>query len=326
MSHLTPEERYEISTLKKHGFKDTDIAKSINRNKSTISRELKRNADGRSKEYRADLAQKKTDLRHREKNKHRAFTSQIENTVTYWLKQDYSPEQIKGYADRTNEPCVSHERIYQFVWKDKKSEGTLHKHLRTRGKRYQKRGNKTTGRGLIPNRIPIEQRPQIVEEKSRIGDMEMDLIIGKGHKGALLTINDRVTGVLNMAYLPSKEAKDIEKTAIKILEDAIPFMHTITTDNGKEFANHEQIAEQLSIDFYFATPYHSWQRGANENLNGLVRQYFPKGTNFDSIDEEAVKKAVNMLNNRPRKRYNFRSPNEVFAAALENNGKVAFIS
>ena len=326
MSHLTPGERYEISTLKKHGFHDSAIAKSIGRDKSTISRELKRNADGRSKKYRADLAQKKADQRHKEKKKQKAFTPEIEDTVTYWLQRDYSPEQIKGYADRHKQPCVSKERIYQFVWQDKANGGVLYKHLRTRGKRYQNRGNKKAGRGLIPNRIPIEQRPEIVEKKTRIGDMEMDLIIGKGHKGALLTINDRATGILNMAHIQSKEAQDIERTAIKLLEDSAPFMHTITTDNGKEFANHEQIAEQLGIDFYFATPYHSWERGANENLNGLVRQYFPKGTNFDTIDDQAVEEAVIKLNNRPRKRYNYRSPNEVFAAALNNNGKVAFMT
>lgn len=326
MSHLTLSERYEISAFKKQGLNNSDIAKQVGRHKSTIGKELKRNADGRSKAYRPELAEKKAVSRKREKEKHKAFTSEIQERVIYWLKKDYSPEQIKGRADKDKIPCVSPERIYQFVWQDKKEGGTLYNHLRTRGKKYQKRGDKKAGRGHIPNRIPIEQRPEVVDKKNRIGDMEMDLIIGKGHNGALLTINDRATGILKMGYVKGKEAKDIELKSIELLEDFAPFMHTITTDNGKEFSNHQQIATQLGIDFYFATPYHSWERGANENLNGLVRQYFPKGTNFDKIDHDAVKKAEDILNNRPRKRFNYKSPNEVFAAALDNQGKVAFMT
>lgn len=326
MSHISLEERYEISALKKQGFPNSQIAKSIGRHKSSIGRELKRNADGRSKEYRPDLAQRKATSRHQEKNKHQTFTPQVEQSVVYLLKQDYSPEQINGRIKKENNTCVSAETIYQFIWQDKKDGGTLYKHLRTKGKKYKKRGNKKAGRGHIPNRIPIEQRPEVVNKKNRIGDMEMDLIIGKGHKGALLTINDRATGILKMGYVKGKEAKDIENKAIELLEDLAPFMHTITTDNGKEFSNHQQIAKQLDINFYFATPYHSWQRGANENLNGLVRQYFPKGTNFDNIDDQAVKKATDILNNRPRKRFNYKSPNEVFAAAIDNQGIVAFIT
>lgn len=176
-----------------------------------------------------------------------------------------------------------------------KDGGVLYKYLRTRGKKYQKRGDKKAGRGHIPNRIPIEQRPEVVDKKNRISDMEMDFIIGKGYNGALLTINDRATGVRKMGYVKGKEAKDIENKAIELLKDLAPFMHTITTDNGKEFSNHQQIAAQLGIDFCFATPYHSWERGANENLNGLVRQYFPKDINFDKINHQAVKKTEIIL-------------------------------
>ena len=326
MTHLSLAERYEIFALKKHGSCNSEIAKTLGRDKSTISRELKRNADRRSKNYRPELAQKKTDLRHLQKKKYKAFTAQIQDHIVFWLTQDYSPEQIKGVAIIKKCPCVSIERIYQFIWQDKKEGGELYKHLRTRGKNYQKRGDKKAGRGLIPNRTCISQRPEVVDKKNRIGDLEMDLIIGKGHKGALLTINDRATGVLRMGYIKGKEAVDVEKKAMTLLEDSTPFLRTITTDNGKEFANHEKIAERLGIDFYFARPYHSWERGANENLNGLVRQYFPKGTNFDNIDEQAVKVAEKVLNNRPRKRYGYLSPNEVFAKALDNNGIVAFMT
>lgn len=326
MSHLSLEERYEISALKKQGLHNSDIAKSLGRHKSTIGRELSRNADKRNKHYHPDLAQRKADSRHKEKRKYRTFTPGVREWVISWLKKDYSPEQIKGLALKHNIACVSHESIYQLVWLDKKKGGFLYKHLRTRGKKYQKRGAKKAGRGYIPNRISIDYRPEVVNKKSRIGDMEMDLIIGKGHQGALLTINDRATGMLKMGYVKGKEAKDIEDKAIELLEDSAPFLHTITTDNGKEFSNHQQIAEKLGIDFYFAKPYHSWERGANENLNGLIRQYFPKGTNFDKIDPKDVKKTEDILNNRPRKRYNYKSPNEVFAEAINNHGKVAFMT
>lgn len=326
MTQLTLEERYGISTRRELGLSNREIGENLGRHRSTIWRELKRNADGRSGRYGADLAERKTRARHVDKNKHRAFTPQIKTYVTELLEKDLSPEQINGLARRHGTPCVSVERIYQFVWKDKKDGGKLYRHLRTRGRKYRKRGAGKAGRGHIPNRTDIGQRPAVVDTKTRVGDLEMDLIIGKGQRGALLTINDRATGILRMGHVKGKEAKDIENRAIELLGDWAPLMHTMTTDNGKEFANHERIAEQLGIDFYFATPYHSWERGANENLNGLVRQYFPKGSNFENIDEKAVESAERILNNRPRKRYGYLSPNEVFAKAIDNNGIVAFMT
>ena len=326
MTHLTLGERYEISILHRQGRTKAEIAKEIGRHRSTIARELKRNADGRSGRYRAELAQKKAIARHDVKNKHKAFTPRIMDFVTDRLENDLSPEQIKGRADLDNVPCVSTERIYQFVWADKKKGGKLYLHLRSQGRRYRKRGNKKAGRGHIPNTTDISQRPAIVDKKERLGDLEIDLIIGKDHKGALLTINERVTGQLKMTHLEGKGAKEIELRTLELLEEWIPFIKTITSDNGKEFSNHEAIAESLGIDFYFARPYHSWERGANENLNGLVRQYFPKGTNFDKIEKQDVERAQNILNNRPRKRHGFMTPNEVFAAIINNEGNVAFMT
>ena len=326
MSHLTLSQRYEISILSQQMVSKSTIASSIGVNTSTVYRELKRNSDGRNGQYKADLAQKKCELRHEQKNKERAFTIEIQDFVVLYLKKDYSPEQIVGYAKRIGVSCVSCERIYQFIWQDKKSGGLLYKHLRTKGKKYKKRGNQTASRGQIAGRVAIDQRPKIVERKERFGDLEIDLVIGANHKGALLTINDRATGMLKMRYLESKEAKVIESNTIEILEEWMPFIHTITSDNGKEFTNHKEIAEGLNIDYFFAKPYHSWERGANENLNGLVRQYFPKKTNFDLIKQSEVKKAEEILNNRPRKRYNYQTPNEVFVNAINNNGIVAFMT
>ena len=169
-------------------------------------------------------------------------------------------------------------------------------------------------------------RRAIVDKKERFGDLEIDLVIGGDHKGALLTINDRATGMLKMKHIENKEAKTIEINAIGLLEEWMPFIHTITSDNGKEFTNHREVADELGIDFFFAKPYHSWERGANENLNGLVRQYFPKKSNFDLIKKAQVEQVERILNNRPRKRYGYLTPNEVFVNAINNNGIVAFMT
>ena len=326
MSHLTLSQRYEISILNQEKLSISSIAERIGKNKSTVYRELKRNSDARNGQYKPELAQKKCQLRHKQKNKKETFTKDVQDFVELYLKLDYSPEQIVGYAVRIGKTCVSTERIYQFIWKDKKNGGLLYKHLRTKGKKYKKRGDLKDKRGQIVGRVDITQRPKIVAKKERFGDLEIDLVIGANHKGALLTINDRATGMLKMKHIESKEAKVIEENTIELLEEWAPFIHTITSDNGKEFANHKEIAKELTIDYFFAKPYHSWERGANENLNGLVRQYFPKKTNFDLIQQSEVKKTEEILNNRPRKRYNYFTPNEVFVGAINNNGIVAFIT
>ena len=165
-----------------------------------------------------------------------------------------------------------------------------------------------------------------MEKKSRLGDLEIDLVIGKDHKGALLTINDRASGVLFMDKVESKEALLIQQKTIELLQDWKPLIKTITSDNGKEFANHQSIAEVLEIDYYFAKPYHSWERGANENLNGLIRQYFPKKSNFENITKQEIETVINTLNNRPRKRFGYKTPNEIFAQKLNELDAVAFMS
>lgn len=291
-----------------------------------VSRELKRNSDYRNGTYRALLAERKAKDRHHVKAKAKRFNAAVQAHVIHYLEQDYSPEQIAGRASLEGVKMVSHERIYQYIWSDKKRGGKLYKHLRTKGKRYRKRGSKKGSRGLINSRIDIDRRPNIVDKKERFGDLEIDLVIGKDHKGALLTINDRATGLLFMGKIDAKESAAVEAKTIELLEQWKPLLHTITSDNGKEFANHQQLSEKLEIDYYFAKPYHSWERGANENLNGLVRQYFPKKTKFESIAQEEINRVVNTLNNRPRKRFGFKSPNEVFAQKLDEICSVGFMT
>ena len=326
MSHLTLEQRYQISDLLCAGHSQGKIAEQLGIHKSTISRELSRNSDGRSGAYRPNLAQRKSQERQKSKPKRKRFTAAMEAYVRDKLEKDLSPEQIAGEAKRQGVDCVCAERIYQYVWADKKRGGLLYRRLRTKGKKYAKRGSLKGKRGQIAGRVDIDQRPQIVEQKQRVGDVEMDLVIGKDHKGALLTINDRATGMLKMGYVESKEAAVVQAKAVELLADWKALLHTVTTDNGKEFAYHYKVSEQLDVNCYFAKPYHSWERGSNENLNGLVRQYFPKGMNFDRITEQRVNEVVDILNQRPRKRFGYRSPEEVFQNATLNNEGVAFIT
>ena len=210
----------------------------------------------------------------------------------------------------------SHLPIY---WLDKKLGGDLYKHLRTRIKERKKRGSKKDNRGQIPNKVSIDDRPRIVDAKKRFGDYEIDLVIGKNHTRALLTINDRLTGLVKIAYLNSKNADEVKQKTIEQLQAEKGYIYTITSDNGKEFARHLEIAQALEIDYFFAHPYSSWERGANENLNGLIREFFPKKSDFDLITKDEISQVVENLNNRPRKRFGFATPNEVYLQTIINN-------
>ena len=320
MSHLTSEQRYTIGVLLEQNYKKSAIAVFINRDKSVITRELKRNCDLRNGKYNSELAQRKYAKRQTEKPKKVRLTTEIKTTIRNYLLEDLSPEQIVGICQKKGIDCVSTERIYQYIWKDKKDKGVLYLSLRSTGKRYRKRGNKKDSRGLISNRKPIEDRPKIVELKERFGDLEIDTIIGKNHKGAIVTINDRATGILRMKKIESKESEQVKRATIELLQNWKSIINTITSDNGKEFAQHQEISKALEIDFFFANPYSPWERGANENLNGLIRQYIPKSTAFDEITHEKIIEIQEKLNNRPRKRFNFEKPNYMF------NQKVAFIT
>lgn len=324
MSHLTVEQRYEIQTLDKLGTSQKDIALYLGRDKSVISRELRRNCDLRSGVYRAELAQRKYEQRQAQKPRHLRFIEPVQAYVEEQLAMDYSPEQITGRAKVDQVDCVSHERIYQFIWEDKKKGGELHQHLRTQGRRYRKRGSSKDSRGMLVGRVGIEHRPPEVELKERLGDLEVDLVIGAGYQGALVTINDRASGLVKIRKVESKEAAVVQQAIVEALEEWKPWLHTITSDNGKEFAYHQLVSSELMIDYYFATPYHSWERGANENLNGLIRQYFPKKMSFTQLTQQEVAQVENKLNMRPRKRFGFQSPFEQYQKLTKT--PVAFVT
>lgn len=326
MIHFTVEQRYKLEVLLQQNVRKAEIAIELEKDLSSIYREINRNSDVRNAVYKSDLANRKCSKRHKEKTKNQCFNLEVKNYVHDLLEADLSPEQIVGKSIKDGTSCVSHETIYKYIWNDKKKGGDLYTHLRTQGKTYRKRGASKDKRGQIVGRTGIENRPKEVQEKQRFGDLEIDLVIGKDHKGALLTINDRATGMLQMKKIESKDAEIVKNATIELLQNWKPFLQTITSDNGKEFAKHQTIAVELEIDYYFANPYCSWERGANENLNGLVRQYFKKGSDFSLITDEQVERVVDKLNNRPRKRHQFYSPNEVYLQKINNNQAFAFIN
>jgi len=321
--HITEKQRYAISKMLQVPMSKKDIAEAIGVDRSNIYREIKRNCDSRSGKYNPDLAQRKADKRKVEKKRKEVFTQAMKKRVKKLLRKDLSPEQIVGRSQVENIAMVSHETIYCWIWQDKRQGGDLHKSLRRQGRKYSKRGSKNAGRGFIPNRVEIDQRPSIVEQKERFGDLEIDTIIGKNHKGAILTINDRATSRVWIRKLSGKEAIPVAKITVWALRKVKNLIHTITADNGKEFAKHEEIAQKLEIKFYFCKPYHSWERGANENTNGLIRQYIPKGKDFSEVTNKRIKWIENNLNNRPRKRLGYLTPNEKFKQIINMNS-VAF--
>ena len=306
---LTYEQRCQISVLKKSKISQRSISSILKVSPSTVSRELTRNKGKRGyKEKQADglsvaRRSKANSIKYRITDEAKEFVLDQLATV------GSSPVQISGRMVVLGLNKISHESIYRIIADDKKGGGSLYKSLRRRGKKYNYRRGKTSGRGCIPGRIDIDERPSIVEKKERWGDIELDTIIGVKHKGAIVSMVDRASKLTKLALVKSKEAALVTEAIINSLTDFI--IETFTADNGKEFASHAIITKETGAPVYFAKPYQSWQRGLNEHTNGLVREYFPKGTDFHSISESDVQRVENILNNRPRKILNFKTPNEV---------------
>jgi transposase, IS30 family len=312
--HLTYDKRCQIYALLKRGCAKTEIAQLLGVHRSTITRELKRNTG--CKGYRYLQAQEKASARRAAasgapRKMKPSLVREIEEKLT---QEQWSPDQISGWLKRQGRAFVSCERIYRHIWKDKRNGGGLWRHLRHSGKKYNRRKGKTSGRGLIPGRVDIAERPAIVAEKRRIGDWEGDAIIGRGLKGAILTHVDRTSKYTKLAILPDRSAASVQKACDASLLPIAHKIETITYDNGKEFAAHAQIAAKLGAHIYFAKPYHSWERGLNEHTNGLVRQYFPKGSDFSTLTSADVQRVEDKLNARPRKVLGYKTPGEVFFA------------
>ena len=307
---LTENERYQIYVMKKAGHRQNEIADLLGRSPSTISRELQRNQGLRG--YRPKQASRLSVSRRREAHKAIKVTDEVWGWIVQLIEQELSPQQVVDYLDNHKNVSVHHETVYQRIYADKAQGGELYKHLRIASKPYRKRYGHYDRRGRIKNRVDIDNRPPVVDQRTRIGDWEGDTVMGKGRKSALLTMVERKTLYTLIVRLTGKRADLLAKAAVTHMADMKSKVETITFDNGLEFADHATIAEGLGADIYFAHPYASWERGINENTNGLIRQYFPKGTDFNQVTDEQVQWVMNRLNNRPRKTRGCKSPNELF--------------
>jgi len=314
-TQLASEERYYIGIGLRNGDSIRQIARDIGRSHTTISREVARNTGKRG--YRYQQAQNKAKTRHKNKEKAVKMNDSLRASITACLQQDWSPEQICGRLKEKDGINLHHETIYRFILSDKKQKGVLYKHLRHQGKKYRKRYGHPNNRTGIPNRIDIDKRPEAVNKRKVFGHWEADTIIGKGHQGAIVTLDERISK-LRLAYpVNSKQADKVAQAIGDVLKPISQWVCSITYDNGKEFARHETVNERLNCLSYFAKPYHSWERGQNENANGLLRQYFPKSMTLVDIAYEEVRIAIHKLNSRPRKCLGFKTPYEVF---FENAG------
>jgi IS30 family transposase len=304
---LTQPQRYQIYALRKTKHSLTEIAEVIGVHKSSVSRELKRNRGQRG--YRPQQAHELATAR-RQKSVPR-ITGEVWKTVESLLKQDWSPEQISGRLKKEQEMRISHEWIYQHILSDKQAGGDLYKHLRCQKKRRKRYGTYDR-RGKLPNCRSIEERPAHVNTRKRLGDWEVDTLIGKQQKHAMLTLTERKSRFTLIGKVPRRTACAVRRQVCKLLLPVKEKVHTLTSDHGKEFADHELIAETLHLKFYFAHPYAAWERGTNENTNGLLRQYFPKKSDFKTISNKKIERTLAKLNFRPRKTLRFKTPFEVF--------------
>lgn len=321
-THLTADERYHIDELLRQGFAQNHIAKALGRSASCISRELCRNKGMRGWRPHQAHEKAKAKLMARGKaNAKKINDSAWQYAVDKLKTEQWSPEQIHGRLKKEKLPSISHESIYQRVLADKLSGGDLHTHLRCQKKRKKRYGSTMAGRGSIPNRVDIDNRPTIVDSRKRVGDWEGDTVIGSHNGGSVIaTMVERKSRLLVVSKAKDKTTKEVIDGIIEQMKPLSALLETITFDNGKEFSGHHRLNETLGSDIYFAKPYHSWERGLNENTNGLLRQYFPKKTCFDNIDELEFQRIAKKINNRPRKCLGYATPLEVFKKLADDKG------
>jgi IS30 family transposase len=305
MAHnITLEERIKIKALHDQGLRAPSIAKYLNRHKTSIYRELsKRTPDGIYDHHYAQQLSSSNMARHRHQGPTDETIAIIEIKI---LNEQWSPEQISGWLRLNHDINISHTWIYQYVEKDRQENGELSNHMRRGKYSFAPREYK----GKIKNRITIDQRPDIINERKRLGDFEIDLIVGPKNRGAILTVIDRLSRYCIIEKLENKSSKEVKQVIVKALNNYHGQKYSITSDNGNEFMRHEEISRDLNMKYYFAHPYASYERGSIENLNGLVRQYIPKGKTFDNINQVQIKQIESKLNSRPRKILKFLTPME----------------
>ena len=311
--HMGLTDRAKIEFGVKQNLSNAAIAQLIRFDATAIGREISRNSINGV--YDSELAhQQSVRVRSKAMKKNwKANPDMLNNIESLVTEDEWSPDQIVNRCKIFKIPMVCRSRIYELIGEDRKAGGDIYKSLRRGGKKPNQRGvGHASGRGLIPDRVDISERPSIVDAKVRLGDFEIDTIIGAGKKSGLLTINDRITSLTKIVLLNSLDATTVSESLINCLGPNSSIVRTITSDNGKEFAYHKRVSSGLKCDYYFCQPYHSWERGLNENTNGLIRQYYPKGTDFRNTTVEEVQLVEDKLNNRPRKKLGYLTPREMF--------------
>ena len=313
---ITEVERYLIKSYMDDGLSKYAIAKKVKKHPSSIYREINRNTGERG--YRPKQANTYTENRKVLKVKAHKLNTKTKQHIRLFLRKYWSPEQISATLLELHSISLSPLSIYRYIALNRSKGGTLWKFLRQANRKRRKKYGSTNSQGYIPNRVSIEKRPKIVDKKSRIGDWELDTVIGSHHKGVLLTLVERRSNFTLIGKCKDKTASSITSKIIELLKPHENKVKTLTLDNGKEFASHEVFSEKLGARSYFAHPYSSWERGLNENTNGLIRQFFPKGKSLKNIKEKTIRKVVTLLNYRPRKKLGFKMPIEIFTKRTIN--------
>jgi len=309
-SQVTLEERYHIQALRRAGLSKTAIARRTGRDRSTIGRELQRNA-GWHQLYEADRAQAKADARRSVSRRNRRIAPRQWRDITRLLEAEWSPAQIAGRLRREGLLRICHSTIYNYVWLDRVTGGGLYRFLRHGGKRRARYGSRAASTGRIRGRS-IDTRPAHIDRRRRLGHWEIDTMAGPGSAG-VITLVERKTGFVVIGKVRSRTAADAATRTLALIRAHRRQMRTITADNGAEFADHRRIERLTGVRFYFTHPYHAWERGTNENTNGLIRQYWPKGQDFTHLTQYECNAVAHRLNTRPRRRLAWRSPEECYA-------------
>lgn len=309
---ITSEERYMISRLRQQGFNQSEIAYIVGRHRSTISRELRRNSSAFDGCYRPFVASHRARARRSRSRRNTRFSVKQWQQVFRLLRQQWSPEQIAGRLRLCNDFTISHETIYSRIWRDKAAGGELWQHLRCATKLRRKRRNSYDSRGRLAGKRHISERPAIVERRTRTGDWEVDTVVGVGARDCVATLVERRTGFTMLGKLANRTSHGMTRRLSWLIRRRPDRFRTVTADNGTEFHDYRAVEKNTGVTFYFATPYHSWERGTNENLNGLLRQYLPKRSSLADLSQEQCDAIADRLNSRPRKRLGYRTPQECF--------------
>jgi IS30 family transposase len=312
---ITCEERYRISALRREGAYPAAIARRVGRHRSTISRELQRNCSPWDGSYRPSKAQEQANGRRSRSRRNRQFEASQWRLVESRLREDWSPEQVSGKLRKSGELAISHETIYRYVWDDRARGGDLYRHLRCARKQRRKRYGRYDSRGRLAGKRHVSERPAAVERRQALGHWEIDTVMGTGNDHCIVTLVERATGYVLIGKLAARTMEDAAQRTIELVRKHPAKFQTITADNGTEFHSYKDVERATGVQFFFATPHHSWERGTNENTNGLIRQYLPKRTSMARVTQRDCNAIATKLNARPRKRYDYQTPEERFHAA-----------